>query len=115
MIFSESLKQSLLLLDKELSNYPQETFRKEIEKYENNIGPSLQKYLIMNKFVTVWEKYNAKNDEYIFNHIEDGISESEIPQIISTKFGSLQNDWKNYKWRKKYSRIVNNKIIELKD
>lgn len=48
--------------------------------------------------VTEWYKQNKKG-EFIFNHIEDGWVETEKPNVISTRFGNEQNDWKNYNWR----------------
>ena len=65
------------------------------------------------KFVTIWDKLNAKTGEFIFNHIEDGVKETEKPEVISTKFGNEQNDWKNYIWRKTFAKMQNNKILNF--
>lgn len=63
--------------------------------------------------ITIWERYILKSNEYIFNHIEMGHAETEKPNVISTKFSTEQNDWKNYNWRKRYAKLVNNVVVEL--
>lgn len=64
------------------------------------------------KHITIWEKYNSKSGEFIFNHIEVGIKETDKPEVISNKFGNEQNDWKNYTWRKTFAKMQGNKILK---
>jgi hypothetical protein len=61
-------------------------------------------------FVTIWERFDSKKKIFIFNHIEDGVKETEKPKVISTKCGTSQKSWQNYTWRKTFAKMQNNKI-----
>ncbi len=62
--------------------------------------------------VTLWSKLNKKTSQYDYNHLEDGWCENDVPTPMIEK--SLQADWKNSKWEKTHSYLVNGKVQEIK-
>ena len=59
--------------------------------------------------VTLWYKYNKKDDVFIFNHLENGSSDDSKPQPLGDY--PLQNDWKNYEWFKTFAWLRNNVLV----
>lgn len=59
--------------------------------------------------VTVW---SIKNDKgaVIFNHLENGWSESDYPLPKRIEFKN-QEAWKNMKWTRKYANLVDGVVV----
>lgn len=59
--------------------------------------------------ITVWSIKND-NGAIVFNHIEDGWSDSEYPLPIKSKYKN-QEAWKKSKWDKKYANLINDIVV----
>lgn len=51
--------------------------------------------------VTLWYRYDSKKEEYVYNHLEEGIAKwtTPVPMFKS------QNHWKSGVWHKKQAEI----------
>lgn len=61
--------------------------------------------------ITIW-KVVKDNGTIVFNHIEDGWSESNFPLPIKPKFLN-QQAWKNMNWQKKYAHLINDIVVYI--
>lgn len=60
--------------------------------------------------VTLWYKYDEGLKKYIYNHMSQHKALGSYPLPVSPN-NKAQNNWKKYKWIKKYGRIKHYKII----
>ncbi|MCY7679883.1 hypothetical protein MH122_13855 [Bacillus pumilus] len=64
------------------------------------------------QMITMWYKYNDKDEEPKFNHIEFGHVSGEYPKPKHPSY-SNQKAWKKSDWERKYAILDGNyKIVE---
>lgn len=59
------------------------------------------------KIVTVWDRFDKQRRQFVFNHYSEGYDETQTVPI--SNIPKQQKDWRNAKWRKRFSYLIERK------
>ena len=63
------------------------------------------------KEITIWETFDEKAEEFVYNHIENGWVTTEKPE---PNFDS-QKGWPKQEWHKEHAYLLDSKVISKEE